>query len=165
MEIITPHPVNVMPLSKIMINFQPLNALLKSNNRNRFDMVVGFAINDKTRPVPYSRLVPPLVNELLQNGIKENKIIFYIANGTHVPDDNLRFLKLDNFYLNIFTFLQHDYNKDLIHLGETSFGTKILINKSYFECDIKISIGNIEPHYFAGYSGGVKTVSIFECIF
>lgn len=159
-DIITPHPVYVPPLSKILINLQPLNTLLKSNNRNRSDIVVGIAINDKTRPVPYSKLIPPLVNELLQNGIKENNIIFYVANGTHVPDNDLRYLQLDNYFLKNFTFFQHDCNKDLIYLGETTFGTKILINRSYFECDIKISVGNIEPHHFAGYSGGVKTVSI-----
>ena len=45
-------------------------------------------------------------------------------------------------------------------MGTTSYGTPIQINRSYYESDIKISIGNIEPHHFAGYSGGVKTVAI-----
>lgn len=159
-DIITPHPDNVMPLSNIEINFQPLITVLNTKNKNCSEMVVGIAINDKTRPVPYSRLIPLLVNELLQNGIKENNIVFYVANGTHVPDPNLSYLQLDNYFLNTFTFSQHDCNGNLIHLGETSFGTKILINQAYFESDIKISVGNIEPHHFAGYSGGVKTVSI-----
>ena len=159
-DIITPHPDNVMPLSNIEINFQPLITVLNTKNKNRSEMVVGIAINDKTRPVPYSRLIPLLVNELLLNGIKENNIEFYVANGTHVPDTNLSYLQLDNYFLNTFTFSHHDCNENLIYLGETSFGTKILINQAYFESDIKISVGNIEPHHFAGYSGGVKTVSI-----
>ncbi|PKO05545.1 MAG: hypothetical protein CVU41_10745 [Chloroflexi bacterium HGW-Chloroflexi-3] len=159
-DVITPHSEDVFPLSKIEINFTPLNILLNSNNKTPSEQIVGIAINDKTRPVPYSRLIPPLVNQLINNGIKENNINFYIANGTHVPDSDLSYLQLDNYFFSNFTFLQHDCNENLTYLRETSFGTKILLNKSYFECDIKISVGNIEPHHFAGYSGGVKTVSI-----
>lgn len=159
-DIIAPHPKYVMPLANIAINFQPLITVLNTKNKNCSEMVVGIAINDKTRPVPYSRLIPPLIDELLKNGIKENNINFFIANGTHVPDTDLSYLQIDNYFLNNFKFLQHDCNENLIYLSETSFGTKILINKSYFESDIKISLGNIEPHHFAGYSGGAKTVAI-----
>ncbi|MBW6473253.1 MAG: nickel-dependent lactate racemase [Anaerolineaceae bacterium] len=159
-DIIAPHTKYVMPLVNISIDFQPLISLLNNKGKNRSELIVGIAINDKTRPVPYPKLIPPLIHELIQNGIKENNIIFYIANGTHVPDTDLSYLQLEDYLINNYIFLQHDCNENLIYLGETSFGTKILINKSYYECDLKISVGNIEPHHFAGYSGGVKTVSI-----
>ncbi len=75
-DVITPLPETIKPLSSIAINFHPLIDLLKKRKNNRSDMIVGIAINDKTRPVPYSRLIPPLVNHLLQNGINEKEIIF-----------------------------------------------------------------------------------------
>ncbi len=159
-DVISPETKNQMPLSMIEIDFQPLDDLLKIQNKNRTELVIGIAINDKTRPVPYSKLIPPLINKLINSGICVKNINFYIANGTHVPDYDYGYLNLDNDILNNFTFLQHNCLEDLVQLGKTSFGTPIQINRSYYECDIKISVGNIEPHHFAGYSGGVKTVSI-----
>ena len=51
------------------------------------------------------------------------------------------------------------YNKNaLIDLGRTSFGTPVLVNRRAYECDIHIQIGKVEPHEFAGFSGGRKSV-------
>jgi nickel-dependent lactate racemase len=159
-DVITSGAKNQKPLAMIEINFQPMHDLLFKSHKKRSELVIGIAINDKTRPVPYSRLIPPLINELINSGIHQKNIYFYIANGTHVPDYDYGYLNLKNDILNSFTFIQHNCQDDLVHLGTTSFGTPIQINRSYYQCDIKISVGNIEPHHFAGYSGGVKTVSI-----
>ncbi len=159
-DLIVPHSEIIGPLRNIEINFKPLHELLNRNKKNPADILIGIAINDKTRPVPYPKLLPSLINELLIIGINVENIYFYIANGTHVPDPNYSYLRMDDDFLKYFTIKQHNCQADLINLGNSSFGTPIQINRSYFECDIKISVGNIEPHLFAGYSGGVKTVSI-----
>ncbi len=55
----------------------------------------------------------------------------------------------------------HDCDhSELVSLGKTDYGTPIRVNKGFFECDLKITVGNIEPHHFMGYSGGVKTAAI-----
>lgn len=159
-DIIAPHQAKMFPLSTIEVDFQLLHDLIKINTKKPTEMVIGIAINDKTRPVPYFQLIPPLINNLLNSGICEKNIHFYVANGTHVPDYDYGYLKLDDYYLNNFTFIQHNCLENLVQLGTTSYGTPIQINRSYYECDLKISVGNIEPHHFAGYSGGVKTVAI-----
>lgn len=159
-DVITPHQEKMVPLSSIQIDFQPLKNLIRNDNKIPSEIVVGIAINDKTRPVPYSQLIPPIINYLLNSGILEKNIQFFVANGTHVPDYDYGYLKLDDYFLNNFTFLQHNCLENLVYLGTTSYGTPIHINRSYYECDLKICVGNIEPHHFAGYSGGVKTAAI-----
>jgi nickel-dependent lactate racemase len=48
----------------------------------------------------------------------------------------------------------------LVTLGKTDYGTPIQVNRAYYECDLKFVTGNIEPHHFMGFSGGVKTAAI-----
>jgi nickel-dependent lactate racemase len=64
--------------------------------------------------------------------------------------------------LSRYKIVSHDSeNRSLhIYLGETSRGTPVWANKSYVQSDFKIVVGNIEPHQFAGFSGGVKSAAI-----
>jgi nickel-dependent lactate racemase len=48
----------------------------------------------------------------------------------------------------------------LLYLGETSRGTPMWVNKHFAQADVRIVVGNIEPHQFVGFSGGVKTAAI-----
>ena len=61
-----------------------------------------------------------------------------------------------------FVVVSHDSGdiENLINLGTTSRGTPVWVNRAFYQCDLKIVIGNIEPHQFAGFSGGVKTAAI-----
>ena len=124
---------------------------------------VAIAINDKTRPVPHQHLLPPLLEKLSELGIPDEKITFYVAVGTHVPmpaDEFPAILPAE--ILKRYRVVSHDSrNPDkLKSLGETVFGTQVWSNKAYVESDFKIVVGNIEPHQFAGFSGGVKTAAI-----
>ena len=157
---------NKIPQPKINIQQQDISQILKlfinKLNKNISDIRVGIAINDKSRPVPYHMLMPPLVNALEVLGIPNASILFFIANGAHEQDPE----SLENYflkeYLNIYTFRQHNCldEENLINLGSTTRNTPVFINKEFFTCDLKIAIGNIEPHHFAGFSGGYKTVAI-----
>ncbi|MBL7162571.1 MAG: nickel-dependent lactate racemase [Anaerolineales bacterium] len=124
---------------------------------------VAIAINDKTRPVPHKYLLPPLMGWLERLGIPDDAITFYIAVGTHLP------MTIDEFpsvlpasILRRYQINSHDSedDKNLIYLGETSHGTPVRTNKGYFQSDLKIVVGNIEPHQFVGFSGGAKTAAI-----
>jgi lactate racemase len=124
---------------------------------------VAIAINDKTRPVPHHQLLPPLLERLASLGIPSSAITFYIAVGTHPPmrrDEFPSILPAD--VLQHYKVVSHDSeNADLlIDLGRTWRGTPVWANKDYVQSDFKIVVGNIEPHQFVGFSGGVKSAAI-----
>jgi len=124
---------------------------------------VAIAINDKTRPVPHAQLLPPILDSIQQAGIPDEDVVFVIATGTHPvmpPSEYLWILPED--IINRYRIVCHDaYNDEsLTYLGETSRGTPIYLNKDYVQADYKIVVGNIEPHQFQGFSGGVKSAAI-----
>jgi nickel-dependent lactate racemase len=124
---------------------------------------VAIAINDKTRPVPHHLLLPPLLERIAALGIPDTQVTLYIAVGAHPPMTLSEFPSiLPTDILQRYKVVSHDSdNQDLlIYLGKTSRGTPIWVNKNYHKSDLKITIGNIEPHQFTGFSGGVKTAAI-----
>jgi lactate racemase len=125
--------------------------------------IVGIAINDKTRPVPHEHLLLPLLEYLSAFGYLPSAIRFYIATGTHAPMPPDEFgLILPDVILGKFQVQSHDCDdrNGLVDLGTTSRGTPVLVSRAFYEADVKIMVGNIEPHHFAGFSGGVKTAAI-----
>jgi nickel-dependent lactate racemase len=123
---------------------------------------VVIAINDKTRPVPHEHLLPPLLDHLNSLGIPDAAITFAIATGTHIPMPAAEFDRvLPPELLARCAVYSHDCDAaDLLDLGATSRGTPIRVNRRFMAADLRIVVGNIEPHHFMGYSGGVKTASI-----
>ena len=124
---------------------------------------IAIAVNDKTRPVPLNILIPPLINFLHELGASQEQIKFIIASGTHIPMQDNEFCLLFNKDI-IENYRIYSHNCDeinkLVPLGVTKAETPIFINKEFYEADVKIVVGHIEPHHFMGYSGGVKTASI-----
>ncbi len=124
---------------------------------------VAIAINDKTRPVPHQVLLPPLLQALEHHAILRQNIHLIIATGSHVPMPPSEFSKiLPEDIIHRYSITSHDFNdqENLVFLGLTGRGTPIWINRPFYEADLKIVVGNIEPHHFAGFSGGVKTAVI-----
>ena len=124
---------------------------------------VAIAINDKTRPVPYQHMLPPLLDWLHDNGICRENIIFYIATGVHAPMLESEFASiLPSEVLENFVVVSHncDDRSLLLDIGYTHLSTPVFINRDFFLSDLKIVTGNIEPHHFMGFSGGTKSASI-----
>ena len=124
---------------------------------------VAIAINDKTRPVPHHILLPPILQYLSENGIKSENITFIIATGTHLPMKESEFnLVLPADILQNYRVINHncDETDNMVDLGLTPMGTHVQVNREFFQSDIKIVVGNIEPHHFMGFSGGVKNAAI-----
>ncbi len=124
---------------------------------------VGIAINDKTRPVPHHLLLPPLLECIAALGIPDRQVTLYIAVGAHPPMSQSEFPSiLPPDIVQRYQVVSHaSENEDfLVYLGRTSRGTPIWVNRDYYRSDFKIVIGNIEPHQFVGFSGGVKTAAI-----
>ncbi len=124
---------------------------------------VAIAVNDKTRPVPHEHLLPPLFKKLESLGIPDKAITIFIAVGTHPPMTAAEFpVILPPNILNRYQVVSHDSESEenLISLGNTQHGTPTWTNKDYYQSVLKIVVGNIEPHQFVGFSGGVKTAAI-----
>ena len=117
-------------------------------------------VNDITRPTPYEIILPPLLDELRQIGIKKENIIFIIATGIHRSNSPEEIKEI--FGENIFSaykFINHDcddpYLKDL---GKLKSENKLWVDPIISETDFVITTGVIVPHYFAGFSGGRKSI-------
>lgn len=124
---------------------------------------VAIAINDKTRPVPHHYLLPPLLSRLAAIGIQKKNTHLLVATGTHLPLSEMELHAiLPEEIINSYPVSSHncDDEQNLEYLGVTQRGTPIFINRTFFQADLKIVLGNIEPHHFMGFSGGAKSASI-----
>lgn len=128
---------------------------------------VAIAINDKTRPVPHYELLHPLVDRLNKWGIPNANIAFVIASGTHLPMPPNEFSTIlpGQFLNNGHPIIAHncDAKNEMVFLGDTPAGTPVWVNKNFYEADLRIVIGNLEPHHFMGFSGGAKTAAVGLC--
>ncbi len=116
---------------------------------------------DITRATPNDRILPVLLAEIEAAGIQREDITLLNGLGTHRPQtkEELRMM-LGDIILDNYHCQQHDCYDDsnLVSLGKTSAGHPVRINRTYFKADVKILTGFIEPHFFAGFSGGPKAV-------
>jgi lactate racemase len=133
-------------------------------NLESFDetTTVGIAINDKTRPIPHPNPVLPLLEHLSKLGFADENIFIFISSGTHAPMASTELPRiLSEEIIQRYTVLVHDCDRSpTVSLGKTAYQTPTKINADFYNCDLKISVGNIEPHHFMGFSGGVKTAVI-----
>jgi nickel-dependent lactate racemase len=144
------HPIN---------NFE-VSSLISHNSK------VVIIVNDKTRPVPNNLLIPPLLERLTALGVNPANISFIIGMGTHIPMPQSEFNKiLPQSVIATYAVSAHncDDESNLVQKGVTAAGTPIFVNRLFEEADIRIVVGNIEPHHFAGFSGGVKSAAIGVC--
>ncbi len=118
-------------------------------------------ICDITRPVPNKIILPPILETLEENGIKRENITILIATGIHRPNlgDELIYLVGEEIASN-YRIVNHYAKKEETHtyLGKTSRGTDVFIDSTYINADLKITVGFIEPHLMAGFSGGRKLI-------
>ncbi len=124
---------------------------------------VVIAINDKTRPVPLEHLIPPLLTHLEHFGIPRSAITFLIATGTHQPltPEEMEQLMPAKIHAGC-RMVSHDCDDraNLACLGKTGRGTPVWINRTFMAADVRIVVGDIEPHHFMGFSGGAKGAAI-----
>jgi nickel-dependent lactate racemase len=114
--------------------------------------------SDMTRPCPSDRLLPPVLDALAMAGIPDDDITIVMALGLHRPMTEVEMETAvgPGVYSRV-QVVNHDPD-DTVHLGVTSAGTPVEIFRPVVEADVRICLGNLELHYFAGYSGGAKAV-------
>lgn len=124
---------------------------------------VAIAINDKTRPVPHHQLLPPLLENLESHGFSSDSISLIIATGTHPVMPESEYEKILPAEISRrYSVICHNSREpeNLVYLGQTRRSTPVWVNRYYQEADLKIVVGNIEPHQFQGFSGGYKSAAI-----
>ncbi len=131
----------------------PLRDLVSPRSR------VAVVFSDVTRAQPRDRMLPVLLNEI--GIVPPEQVLLINALGTHRPgsDEELRQMVGDEVFER-YRIVQHDCNdrEGLTYLGDSSFGHQVWVNSRYMEADVRILTGFIEPHLFAGFSGGPKAV-------
>jgi nickel-dependent lactate racemase len=122
---------------------------------------VAIVFSDITRPTPNDRLLPPLLAELSRVPVPRECITLINGTGMHrVSSEEELCGMLGDAVAGSYRIVQHDAADPdgLVNLGRTRFGHEILVNRVYAEATVKILTGFIEPHLFAGFSGGPKAV-------
>ncbi len=136
------------------IGTSPLKDLVTASD------TVAIVISDMTRPTPNDKLVPWLLEEL-SHVPKEN---FVIINGLGSHRDNTKeelVQMLGQEVVNTVRVINHNAfePEELVLVGKNSYGSEVYLNKTYVNCTFKIVTGFIEPHFFAGFSGGPKGIN------
>ena len=114
--------------------------------------------SDITRPCPSYVIMPVLLDELYAAGVQKEDITIVFALGSHRKhtEEEKKHLAGERAYSEV-KCIDGDAD-DVVHMGETGRGTPVDIVRTVAEADRRILVGNIEYHYFAGYSGGAKAL-------
>ena len=122
------------------------------------DTKICIAFTDITRATPNDRIIPWLLEHL---GGRGDNITLLNQLGTHRPNtrEELETLLTPEVVANYRVLNHEPENPDaLVQVGTTADGTPALLNRHIVEADLRIVTGFIEPHFFAGFSGGVKGI-------
>lgn len=131
-----------------------LNKIVKPDDK------VSIVVDDHTRPIKSKIVVKPLLDYLNKIGIRDEDVTIIIGHGSHrrIREDEAENI-LGKEILERVNWIPHDANsRDLVYIGETSYKTKVYINKVFHDADVKILTGDVCLHYYAGYGGGRKSV-------
>jgi len=139
------HPINSLPLNEIV----------------RPGQKVLIAVSDITRSTAMETIFPFVLQEINECRISEDRIKFIFAIGNHRPvlPEEAKALLGEEIYNNFGTLCHSSTDKQgLVKLGNTGFETEVSINKEVMESDRVILTGGVGFHYFAGFTGGRKSI-------
>lgn len=119
---------------------------------------IAIVTSDLTRPMPTYKVMPALLDELYAAGVSPEDVTLVFALGSHrrQTEEERRRLAGERAWKEI-RCVDSD-REDFVHMGVTSRGTPVDIFTPVARADRRICLGNIEFHYFAGYSGGAKAI-------
>ncbi len=160
--VIEPQPVPGLPDERAALvqalrsptGAPPLGDLVSSSD------TVAIVFSDLTRPMPNDRVLPPLLDALARAGVPDERITLINALGTHRPQTEAELAQmLGRAVVERYRIVQHDaWADDLVPVSENRAGHTVRVHRAYVEASVRILTGFIEPHFFAGFSGGPKAV-------
>jgi nickel-dependent lactate racemase len=123
-------------------------------------------VDDNTRATPQSVLLPPLLDEFNRAGVPDGQITLLIALGTHRPmtdgekrerygNEVMERVRVEN--------LDNHNPQAFLDMGRTASGIPLQVARRYAEASLRVAVGNIVPHLFAGWGGGAKMVQPGVC--
>ena len=122
---------------------------------------VAIVVDDATRKNPNEAMILPVLAELNAAGVKDENVTVIFGCGTHraVKPEEFQLL-LGEEVLKRLKAINHDAKaQDLVYIGTTkSHGNKVYLNLVFAQADVKILLGDVNLHYYAGYGGGRKSV-------
>ena len=122
---------------------------------------VAISICDGTRPQPRHLMVPAVLEEL-EGVVRLEDVVVLVATGTHRGNSEaeLRRMLGDEVY-DAVRVVNHDARDDstLVDLGVHGDGVPVFLDREWVEADVRVTTGFVEPHFFAGFSGGPKMVA------
>jgi nickel-dependent lactate racemase len=139
------------------VQSEPLRTLVKAGQ------TVCIVFTDMTRASPDHVLVPALLKEIASAGVAREDVTLLCGTGMHRPSTvEEKAAKLSPAVVERYRVMDHDARdiQGLVDLGLTEDGIPLSVNRRAFEADLLLATGVVEPHQYAGYSGGGKTVAI-----
>jgi nickel-dependent lactate racemase len=122
---------------------------------------VAIVVDDATRDAPSDVMLLPVLAELNAAGVKDENVTVIFGCGTHravTPEEAVRLLG-EEAVKRVKTVSHNCKAEDLVYVGKTNtHGTKVLLNRAFAEADVKVLLGDVGFHYYAGYGGGRKSV-------
>ncbi len=135
------------------INARPLQEIARRND------TVAIVFSDITRPAPNHLILPAILEEL--SHVAAGNFLLCNALGTHRPNSRSELEQmLGPDLVARYRIVQNDSADEgsQVCIGRSSFGHELWVNREYLQAEVKILTGFIEPHFFAGFSGGGKAV-------
>jgi nickel-dependent lactate racemase len=139
------------------IGAPPLRELARSGHR------ACIVFTDVTRACPDHLLVPPLLSELKAGGVRDEDITLLCGIGMHRPSTHAeKVAKLGAEVVARYRVVDHEPQNRaaLVDLGTTAHGIPVSVHRTVVESDLVLATGIVEPHQYAGYSGGRKTLAV-----
>jgi len=124
---------------------------------------VCIVFTDITRACPDHLLIPPILRELHQAGVRREDITLLCGTGLHRPSTyEEKVVKLGAQVVEQYRVVDNEPQNPaaIVELGKTEKGIPLSVHQIAYEADLLIATGIVEPHQYAGYSGARKTVSI-----
>lgn len=145
--------------ARFALNAPTASPPLHSKARGAADAVI--AVPDATRGFPTAAILPPLLDALEKGGIPASAVTVVAALGLHRPlSEEERAATMGLAAGRGVRFAEHDPRGNLRDFGKSAAGAPLLVNERVASAGFLLSIGLVEPHQYAGYSGGWKTVGI-----
>lgn len=158
-QVLTPNPMTfssageeeVARALREPIGSKPLRDIVKPGEK------IAIVTSDITRPMPTAKVMPALMEELAAAGVQDADVSLVFALGSHRHHTQEEIQKLAGAAYGRYHCVDSD-PEDCVLLGTTRRGTPAAFTRAVAEADKRICLGNIEYHYFAGYSGGGKAL-------
>jgi nickel-dependent lactate racemase len=127
---------------------------------------VAIVVDDATRKAPSEKMLIPVLAELNAAGVKDENITVIFGCGTHraVKPEEAQELLGEEALKRVKTVSHCCSAQDMVYVGTTkTHGTKVHINRVFADADVKVLLGDVNFHYYAGYGGGRKSILPAVC--